>query len=424
MVDTPVGISDMSLYIPSPRIDLEDILQQRAAEDPSFERRLRRAIESTNQMAIRFPAPWQDSVTLAAQAARPLLTNETVAEGVRYLAVGTETSVDMSKPIAAYAQGVLQRSGIQLPRTLSSFQVQHACAGGTIAMMSVAGMIKCTSRPGESGVVINTDIARYQTPSTAEITQGAGAVALRIETNPKLLVLDTHTVGLASSDEDDFFRPLGSVTARVKGRYSVDCYNDALNAAFLDHAARSQVSPKDELAGHDYFVVHVPFHKMAVTGLSKLVERHLELDPRETQEFLKNRHFDDGIDASRWIGNIYSGSAYMSLMFLLWNRFRAEGTAIVGKRVLIASYGSGNTMTVVSATVAPEAPEVLATWDLQAVLDAASSADFDAYETFVEKETYTLDSGPVTDGEDVDEGLYYLKEIREDGYRIYDYRQE
>ena len=424
MLDTPVGISDMSLYIPSPRIDLEDILQQRAAEDPSFERRLRRAIESTNQMAIRFPAPWQDSVTLAAQAARPLLTNETVAEGVRYLAVGTETSVDMSKPIAAYAQGVLQRSGIQLPRTLSSFQVQHACAGGTIAMMSVAGMIKCTSRPGESGVVINTDIARYQTPSTAEITQGAGAVALRIETNPKLLVLDTHTVGLASSDEDDFFRPLGSVTARVKGRYSVDCYNDALNAAFLDHAARSQVSPKDELAGHDYFVVHVPFHKMAVTGLSKLVERHLELDPRETQEFLKNRHFDDGIDASRWIGNIYSGSAYMSLMFLLWNRFRAEGTAIVGKRVLIASYGSGNTMTVVSATVAPEAPEVLATWDLQAVLDAASSADFDAYETFVEKETYTLDSGPVTDGEDVDEGLYYLKEIREDGYRIYDYRQE
>jgi hydroxymethylglutaryl-CoA synthase len=81
-------------------------------------------------------------------------------------------------------------------------------------------------------------------------------------------------------------------------------------------------------------------------------------------------------------------------------------------------------MTVVSATVAPEAPEVLATWDLQAVLDAARSADFGDYETFVEKETYSLDSGPVTDGEEVAAGLYYLKEIRDDGYRIYDYRQE
>jgi hydroxymethylglutaryl-CoA synthase len=180
MRETRVGISDMSIYIPQWKIDLEDILQRRAAEDPSFERRLRRAIESTDQMAIRFPPPWQDSVTLAAQAARPLLEDPGVAGGVRYLAVGTETSVDLSKPVAAYAQGVLQRSGVVLPRTLSTFQVQHACAGGTIAMMSVAGMLKCTGRPGESGLVINSDIARYQTPSTAEITQGAGAVAIRI----------------------------------------------------------------------------------------------------------------------------------------------------------------------------------------------------------------------------------------------------
>ncbi|HKK47526.1 MAG TPA: hydroxymethylglutaryl-CoA synthase, partial [Alkalispirochaeta sp.] len=184
MKETTVGIGDMSLYVPPWKIDLDDILKQRAAEDPSFERRLRRAIESTNQKAIRFPAPWQDAVTLAAQAAKPLLEDESRAAGVRYFAVGTETSVDMSKPIAAYAQGVLQRSGLALPRTLSTFQVQHACAGGTIAMLSVAGMLHATGRPGESGMVINSDIARYQTPSTAEITQGAGAVALRIETNP------------------------------------------------------------------------------------------------------------------------------------------------------------------------------------------------------------------------------------------------
>jgi hydroxymethylglutaryl-CoA synthase len=423
MRETRVGISDMSIYIPQWKIDLEDILQRRAAEDPSFERRLRRAIESTNQMAIRFSAPWQDSVTLAAQAARPLLEDPDVAAGVRYLAVGTETSVDLSKPIAAYAQGALQRSGVALPRTLSTFQVQHACAGGTIAMMSVAGMLKCTGRPGESGLVINSDVARYQTPSTAEITQGAGAVALRIETDPRLLELDTQTVGFASSDEDDFFRPLGSVTARVKGRYSVDCYNDALSAALVDHADRRGVTPREAIESHDYFVVHVPFHKMAVTGLTKLVERHLEVDPAGAHEFLEAHHFDDGIEASRWVGNIYSGSAYMSLMFLLWNRYRAEGESIVGKRILLASYGSGNTMTVLSSTIAAGAPEVLSRWDLRGVLEAGTSAGFERYEGFIRNETYSLDYGPVSDGSDVDPGLFYLEGIRDDGYRQYAYRQ-
>lgn len=422
MEDRIVGISNMSIYIPEARISLERILERRAAEDPAFERRLRRAIESTNQEAIRFTAPWQDSVTLAAQAARPLVDDPAIAAGVRYIATGTETSVDMSKPISAYAQGVLQRSGAAVPRALSTFQVQHACAGGTIAMLSVAGMLKCTGREGESAIVINSDIARYETPSTAEITQGAGAVALRLERDPKLLALETATVGFASSDEDDFFRPLGSITARVKGRYSVDCYNDALNSAFLDHADRCGLAPREALERNDYFVVHVPFHRMAVTGLSKLIERHLEADPAATAAFLDDHHFDDGIEASRWIGNIYSGSAYMSLMFLLWNRFRAEGDAIVGKRVMIASYGSGNTMSVLSATIQPGAPAVLAQWDLDTTLNGGTDVPFEAYERFVARREYDLSFGPITDGHDVPAGRFYLAEIREDGYRMYNFK--
>jgi hypothetical protein len=184
----------------------------------------------------------------------------------------------------------------------------------------------------------------------------------------------------------------------------VDCYNDALNAALVDHADRRGVTPREAIESHDYFVVHVPFHKMAVTGLTKLVERHLEVDPAGAHEFLEAHHFDDGIEASRWIGNIYSGSAYMALMFLLWNRYRAEGDGIVGKRILLASYGSGNTMTVLSATVAAGAPEVLAGWDLSAVIEAGVPAGFDRYERFIRDETYSLDHGPVTDGSDVDPG--------------------
>jgi hydroxymethylglutaryl-CoA synthase len=423
MKQKSVGISDMSMFIPEARVSLDSILQRRASEDPSFERRLRRAIESTNQVSLRFTRRWQDPVTLAAQASRDLFLRSKSADSVRYFGVGTESSVDMSKPIAAYAHGVLQRSGIPLPRQLSTFQVQHACAGGTIAMMSVAGMLNAVGRDDEQGLVVCTDIARYQTPSTAEITQGAGAVAMLIEEDPQLLALDLRTIGFASSDEDDFFRPLPSITARVKGRYSVDCYNEALDTAFRDHSDRRGMATSEILKNTDLFVVHVPFHKMAVTGMTRLVEHHLGASPSEAHEFLNEHHFYEGIEASRFIGNIYTGSAYMSLMFSLWRRWKVEGNGIVGKNVMIASYGSGNTMSIIHATVTAGAPKVLSTWDLQSVLDSGADASVEAYNEFVAKETYTWETGDVCDCSLVAPGEFYLKSIREDGYREYDFRE-
>jgi hydroxymethylglutaryl-CoA synthase len=288
-------------------------------------------------------------------------------------------------------------------------------------MMSVAGMLQAVGRDNERGLVICSDVARYQTPSTAEITQGAGAVAMLIEENPRLLEIDLSTIGLASSDEDDFFRPLPSITARVKGRYSVDCYNEALDTAFRDHAARRGMTTADVLNQTDLFVVHVPFHKMAVTGMTRLVEHHLGADPNEAHEFLANHHFDEGIEATRHIGNIYSGSAYMSLMFALWRRYKVDGANIVGRQVMIASYGSGNTMSVISATVAPDAPQVLAQWDLDRVLESGADASVEAYREFVAKEEYTWETGNVSDGHEVDRGEFFLRSIRDDGYREYDF---
>jgi hydroxymethylglutaryl-CoA synthase len=359
---------------------------------------------------------------MAAQASRDLLLRTEAAPSVRYFGVGTESSVDMSKPIAAYAHGVMQRSGVPLPRELSTFQVQHACAGGTIAMMSIAGMLQAAGRDGERGLVVCSDVARYETPSTAEITQGAGAVAMLIEENPRLLELDLTTVGLASNDVDDFFRPLPSITARVKGRYSVECYNEALDTAFSDHSRRLGEEPQSVLHKTDLFVVHVPFYKMAVTGMTRLVEHYLGVSPSDAHEFLNTHHFYEGIEAARHIGNIYSGSAYMSLMYALWRRWKVEGDGIVGKHVTLASYGSGNTMSVIGARVAEDAPDVLAGWDLQKILDAGADASVEAYREFVAKETYTGDTGDVCDGHEVETGEYFLRSIREDGYREYDFR--
>jgi hydroxymethylglutaryl-CoA synthase len=56
------------------------------------------------------------------------------------------------------------------------------------------------------------------------------------------------------------------------------------------------------------------------------------------------------------IGNTYSASMYLFLAFLLRERYEALGEGIVGKRLLLACYGSGNTMIVLSGIVAPASP--------------------------------------------------------------------
>src|SRR5208283_3826064 len=136
-VSSTVGISDIGLYVPPPSIDLENLVERRVKLNPRLDRHLERACRVTGQQVIRFPEIWEDSATLAATAAcRLLAANPKIGlKSIRHLAVGTETGVDHSKPVSAYVQGMLQRAGVDIPSALSSFQVQHACAGSTMALL-------------------------------------------------------------------------------------------------------------------------------------------------------------------------------------------------------------------------------------------------------------------------------------------------
>ncbi|MFP4509684.1 MAG: hydroxymethylglutaryl-CoA synthase family protein [Spirochaetota bacterium] len=423
MPDHPVGLSDIALYVPAPYISLQTLLNQRITENPSLERRLRRAVDTTGQEGMRFPEPWQDNTTLAAEAAHKIFRRETGGDlaSLRYIAVGTETAVDHSKPIAAYVEGMLQRAGLAIPDSLSTFQVQHACAGGTVSLLSVAAMLSLSARSRESGMIICSDIARYDVPSTAEITQGAGAVALSVSRDPELISINVGTAGYCSRDVDDFFRPLGSKTAKVKGGYSVQCYHEALDSAFADHCARRGEQPLDVLNNTDIFVTHIPFYKMGITAMHNLLGKHLPGGDRDAEPFLNERGFYEGIAPARQIGNIYSGSAYMALAFSLQERYRKLGSDIVGKKVLIASYGSGNTMIVYSGTVTSGAPRIIEGWDLDSVLAGGKAAQTDQYESWVggpyDRESYAR----IIAESKIPSGTHYLASIREDGYREYAY---
>jgi hydroxymethylglutaryl-CoA synthase len=421
-VSSTVGISDIGLYVPQPRIELDTLVKRRVLLNPRLDRHLERACRVTGQKALRFPEIWEDCATMAASAVKVLLRQnpETVLKNVRHLAVGTETGVDHSKPVSAYVQGMLQRAGIDLPGSLSSFQVQHACAGGTMALLSVAGMLSAAGRAGDSGMVISSDVARYDTESTAEITQGAGAVALLVENAPRLLELDLAGVGFYSADVDDFFRPLGSITARVNGSYSMRCYWESLEAAFLDYCARSGTKPEHALLDTDYFVLHTPFRNMPESAMEKLFERVLGYDAQKTRAVLAEKSFAAAIDPLAHIGNLYAGSLTAALAFLLDERWRALRSGIAGKKILLASYGSGNTMIVVPARIAANAPDVISRWQLDAVFSCARTASFEEYEAWAAGPVQPELHARLMENAVVPPEAFFLSGIRKDGYREYD----
>lgn len=425
MAPISIGLDDIELYIPPPYIPIDRIVEVRGRGNPKLASALERAVSTTGQKGLRFPEEWEDAVTLAANPAWHLFMGNPKSSlaNLRYLTTGTETSVDHSKPISAYVEGLLQQSGLDIPSSISSFQVQHACAGATMALLSVSGLLHVSPFQEETGLVICTDIARYQRGSTAEITQGAGSAALLVSKNPKLLDFDIATLGYSSQDVDDFFRPLESKTAVVRGGYSMKCYEKALAEALRDYSRRQGIEPTELLESSDILILHTPFPNMPLRGMKTVLKDLFHMSDTAAEDFLEMRGFSYGTDPVAHIGNIYNGALYLSLAFSLEAHFREKGSEIIGKKVLIASYGSGNTLVVFSGRIAPSAPDVIARWNLsEKVFDNRRDVDISEYLSWMEKSSSQSQIMAMSKNQNIPKNSFYFKGIRKDGYREYGYR--
>src|SRR5699024_8792740 len=124
-----------------------------------------------------------------------------------------------------------------------------------------------TRSPGQRVLVIASDVARYELDSPGEPTQGAGAVAMLVSGDPRLVEIEPVS-GLNSADVDDFWRPNDSSTAIVDGALYVSAYLDALTGAREDFAAQGGPAI-DEI---DRVLYLQPFTKMAKKAQAHLAE--------------------------------------------------------------------------------------------------------------------------------------------------------
>ena len=318
-----IGIDALAIAAPEAYLELEDLAVARGVPPSKFSEGL-----GVRRMGIA--SPHEDPVALGARAGRRLLEKAGIDPArVGLLIVGTETAVDHSKPVAAWIHRLLG-----LGSRCRTYETKHACFGGTAGVLTATEWLASGAARGKSAVVICTDIARYELGSAGEPTQGAGAVAIHISEEPRLLELEVGVTGSFTREVDDFWRPLDRTEALVDGKLSVSSYLEALDGAFSAwREACAAAGLEGPLARRCY---HVPYGKMA----RKAHRRALALEgfSEEAADATFDLQVAPSLRLPAEVGNIYTGSLWMALASLL----DAEAAQLEGQRIGLFSYGSGS----------------------------------------------------------------------------------
>jgi len=360
----PVGIDAISFATPRAFIELVDLAAARNVPSDKLTKGL-------GAIRMSIAQPDEDPVTLATDAAIRMIERAGIDKSkIGYCAVGTETGIDHSKPIASYVHGLLE-----LPASCRVYDAKHACFGGTAALMAACEWIASGASRGRIALVICTDIARYELGSPGEPTQGAGAVAMIVSENPRLLEIEVGRSGTFARDVHDFWRPLHRRDALVDGHFSVSCYLDAVAGAYSewrDEDAKWNDASPDPLVR---FAYHVPYVKMA-----KKADRHRATKVDGLDEAAADARFAAEVGSSLVfaadVGNIYTGSLYLAIASLL----HAEASEIEGSRIGLFSYGSGCGAEFFAARVARGAGAFVRQLDLDAPLRDRQRLSFEEYE--------------------------------------------
>jgi len=307
-----IGVDKIGFYTPHLYVDMNKLAVERKEEPEKYTIGI-----GQEKMAVN-PST-QDPVTLAANAALDIL-DDADKEAIDYVIFGTESGVDNSKSAAVYVHGLLG-----LNPYARSVEVKQACYGATAAIQMAKGHIALN--PDSKVLVLASDIARYGLHSGGEVTQGAGAVALLISRDPKIMTLEDQNV-YYTSDIMDFWRPVYSDKAYVDGKFSNEQYLLFFSKIWEQYKEKTGFSIED----FEAICFHLPYTKMGLKALRTILDEGTE----ETKERLSD-NFKLSELYNRNVGNIYTGSLYLSLLSLL----EQQENLREGVRIGMFSYGSG-----------------------------------------------------------------------------------
>lgn len=307
-----IGIDKINFFTSNLYVDMTELAIARN-EDPN------KYLIGIGQSKMAVIPPTQDIVTMGANAAESMLTNED-KERIDLVIVGTESGIDNSKSAAAYIADLLG-----LRDDIRTFEIKQACYGATAALQMAKAQVALN--PDSKALIIGADIAKYGLNTPGEVTQGGGVVAMLVSANPKLLSFEGGSTYL-SRNIMDFWRPLGHSEALVDGKYSSNVYLDFFNNVYSNYKDKTGFT----IDNFEALLFHLPYTKM---GLKALREAQKDADAKVSAKL--THRFEDSRLYNRQVGNLYTGSLYLSLLSLLENNDDLKS----GDRLGLFSYGSG-----------------------------------------------------------------------------------
>ncbi|GEC78668.1 hydroxymethylglutaryl-CoA synthase family protein [Flavobacterium aquatile] len=405
-----VGIDSIAFDIPKLHLPIKVLAENRNIEPEKL-------IKGLGLHKMSFPDVHQDVVTFAANAVYKLIQQENINPSeIARIYVGTESSVDSSKPIASYVSALLeQQFGEGTLRYCDTLDMTFACIGAVDALHTTLDFIRLN--PTKKAIVVATDNAKYDLNSTGEYTQGAGAIALLITANPKILSF-SQEVGLSSQGVFDFFKPRRYVSKNeilnttdnpewfgileneiafykeqpvFDGQYSNQCYINRITEAYFHYKEITNQSGT-LFNNWENILMHLPYCFQARRTFVEIYAKENNLTDdiktisksEDYLEFVNKTIFPSEI-ASGQIGNMYTGSIFLGMLSTLCYHFQNE-TEIQDKKFGFIAYGSGSKSKVFEAQVEANWKSAIKKVPLFETLDNSTEIDFGTYISLHKKE--------------------------------------
>ncbi|WP_291120391.1 hydroxymethylglutaryl-CoA synthase family protein [Flavobacterium sp. UBA6135] len=447
-----VGIDSISFDIPKIYLPISTLAIHRNIEPDKL-------IKGLGLHKMSFPDKYQDVVTFAANAGLKLIQQENINPSeIARIYIGSESGVDSSKPIASYVLSLLENKlGEGSFRNCDVVDLTFACIGGVDALQNCLDYVRLN--PTKKAIVIASDNAKYDLESTGEYTQGAGAVAMLITSNPRILSF-SNNVGVSTEGVFDFFKPrrnftkaeitnssenqewLGVLENEISiykeqpvfdGQYSNQCYIIRITEAYNHFKKESQQSGK-VYENWAAILMHLPycfqgrrtFIEIFAKENPELLNRQIgETEKDKLKALTKSPQYLELINqkiypseiASGQIGNCYTGSIFIGLLSTLCYHSQ-QNNDIANKKVGFIAYGSGSKSKVFEATMGENWKSVINQTLFFETLERCHSIDFETYEKLHKKEVQHSVLEPKNE--------FVLKSIERDnpvlvGARYYEY---
>ena len=425
-----IGIDAISFDVAKIHLPISILAKARNIEPEKLEKGL-------GLLKMTLPDIHQDPVVFGANALTKLIIDHKIKlDEIARIYVGTESAIDSSKPLSSFLVSLMEQKFGE--NTLSECDVVDfvfACIGGVDALQNCIDFIHLN--PTKKVIVVTTDVAKYDLNSTGEYTQGAGALAMLITANPRIIAFENNWA-TSTKGVFDFFKPYRTISKTeitgnsanepwfenleseieihkdqpvFDGQYSNQCYMDRTREAYFSFK-KLKNSKQTVYESWKSIVMHLPYafqgrrmlseiyaldaSNKTISGtetVSEYQNKLKEISKSEAYKQFVNEKLMPAEIASSLIGNLYTGSIFMGLLSTLAH-FYATNQEIIGTKFGFLAYGSGSKSKVFEGIMQPNWKSAMTEVQLFETLENSLEIDFETYEKLHKKEQKTTVQTP------------------------------